>query len=269
MKKAFLLVILVAFSAVCLLSLVSCGKAEEYGEVGFYSWANNTMADYGGGDSELSVIFTAGFRMARQQEYGTVKAKVANGEKMKEKAAFLSEGYEEAENAVIVSKWLYYISLPLQEAKANGQIKDEDCLQRYLIDIGEYTIKNEESQYFGKKIKEIEIEGKNAVTQIAQIALDIMAEDPIFQYGEASLVMATLAYYGFIDISKIEKGVGKLMINYNPKNITLNVVGYYESEADKLLEKAVSMDKESKEYKTVLEQLQNPTFYSVCGNFLE
>ena len=40
-------------------------------------------------------------------------------------------------------------------------------------------------------------------------------------------------------------------------------------EADKLLSTGVSMDKNSDEYKIVMEQLKNPVFYSVCGNFLD
>ena len=96
--------------------------------------------------------------------------------------------------------------------------------------------------------------------------------------------LAALQRYGAIQVDEINKGMGVIVDalkitlsedgeteiareSLNPSSI--NVVGYIETEADRLLSTGVSMDKNSDEYKIVMQQLQNPVFYSVCGNFLD
>ena len=106
----------------------------------------------------------------------------------------------------------------------------------------------------------------------------------MFTKNISTLGMAAFARYGAIKTSALT-GDGRLSVylgkdvtdetgkkigtKYGVNPIKLNVVGYIETEADKLLSTGVSMDKNSEEYKIVMQQLQNPVFYSVCGNFLE
>ena len=92
------------------------------------------------------------------------------------------------------------------------------------------------------------------------------------------LKVAAMQRYGLIDVNEMEKGVGKLKVWYDtdePKYEKVNerysvpvldevsVVGYYETEADKLMSTGVKRDVKSEEYKLVFEQLWNPTIYIV------
>ena len=43
----------------------------------------------------------------------------------------------------------------------------------------------------------------------------------------------------------------------------VTIVGYVETEADKIMENGIPMDKVSKEYQTVIKQLAHPVFYVV------
>lgn len=72
--------------------------------------------------------------------------------------------------------------------------------------------------------------------------------------------------YGMIDLGALEKKpVEVSTYGDDPKTITL--VGYIETEADRLLSTGVSMDENSDDYKTVIAQLANPVFYSVNDKF--
>ena len=287
MKKAFLLVVLVAFSAVCLLSLVSCGEKTVYGETEYKSRVTITASEneFNTQLSEeektkvgLGKWLSLYFDMVKE----SAKTVISDVKDCKGEVVYTVDE-KDVEKGVVVSKWLYLFSVKKTSENSNGMDyavsgikelwgkaeKENNCLQKYLADIGAYAIKNEKSEFFGKKISEIDEKVINDLGKVPQIVKDILESDPILQYGDGSLMMATLCYYGVLDFEKEAKGSGKLVVRNGKEDITLNVVGYYESEADKMLEKAVSMDKESKEYKTVLEQLQNPVFYSVCGNFLE
>ena len=94
----------------------------------------------------------------------------------------------------------------------------------------------------------------------------------------SQLKVAAMQRYGLIDVNEMEKGVGKLKVWYDtdePKFEKVNerysvpvldevsVVGYYETEADKLMSTGVKRDVKSEEYKLVFEQLWNPTIYIV------
>ena len=286
MKKAFLLVVLVVFSAVCLLSLVSCGEKTVYGEVEYQSRViflldedernqfneeETTRASM----SMLSLLFTA--------IRGSTKVTISDIKDVREKVVYTVDD-KDVENAVVVGKWEYLFSTMNADSNSNEidyvvpgmrelwekAKKEQDSLQKYIADIGAYTIKKESNEYYGKTV--LEVMTKEHVSDFEPsrpLVQSVLEENPILQYGDGSLMMATLCHYGVLDFEKEAKGSGKLVVRNGKEDITLNVVGYYETEADKMLEKAVSMDKNSKEYKTVLEQLQNPTFYSVCGNFLE
>jgi hypothetical protein len=84
------------------------------------------------------------------------------------------------------------------------------------------------------------------------------------------VVAAALYRYGELDLNGFENKIGLLKFNEtgNCKVSSLNVVGYYETDADKILSTGVSLDTESDEYKTVMAQLNNPVIYSLCGNFV-
>ena len=301
MKKVLSIVFGCVLVAACVLGMSACGKAKEYGEVkyrGEMKVSSSEGWEDGNewGAEEFLWEAQAIMNTVAQTEKDLV-GKIVDGKSIMKKAT-LADGYEEEKNAVVVSKWLYYYSLLKEQTISRKDVITKtkagaDCLQKYYLNTPSYKIENEESEYNGKRIYEAlassyedvkarinaaenpSEEVAKALTESNFTALytelkEEAKKDEFLAYiPEGSVMTASLAYYGFIDISKVEKGVGKLSVNYKNKDITLNVVGYYETEADKMLEKAVSMDKESKEYKTVLEQLQNPTFYSVCGNFLE
>ena len=99
-----------------------------------------------------------------------------------------------------------------------------------------------------------------------------------YAVDRSQLKVAAMQRYGLIDVNEMEKGVGKLKVWYDtdePKlekaNVyysvpvldEVSVVGYYETEADKLMSTGVKRDVKSEEYKLVFEQLWNPTIYIV------
>ena len=93
-----------------------------------------------------------------------------------------------------------------------------------------------------------------------------------YAVDRSQLKVAAMQRYGYIDINQMERGIGKLKVWYDtdapqigekdmPILEEIPVIGYYESEADKLMSTGVPRDVQSEAYKLVFEQLYNPTFY--------
>jgi hypothetical protein len=186
------------------------------------------------------------------------------------KPIIYADGYDEnTENAVITSKWLYYASLML----ANYERKDLYSFgikytPQFHAAIGadpEYCLeKLSLSCYYSKNFKESLNMDASEISKFCNLFPE-QAE----YYNQ--VVAAALYRYGELDLNGFENKIGLLKFNRhigNSKDFSLNVVGYYETDADKILSTGVSLDTESDEYKTVMAQLNNPVIYSLCGNFV-
>ena len=209
-----------------------------------------------------------------------------------------SEDAQEVLYPVVTTKWMYYYSLlwqegaiPIEKALIDAILADEYCMEKVCLDWYSYLIDVENSPYYGMPWREALLKAGGTIplsktpfyalgTDLTAIHLDA-GTWTICMLSRASLLPAALQRYGAIDVNLLS-GKGKIIVKIpcerilstgerisDYKKITLDVVGYIETEADKLLSTGVSMDKNSEEYKIVMQQLQNPVFYSVCGNFLE
>ena len=208
-------------------------------------------------------------------------------------------------NAVVSTKWVYFYSLLVKEIvpelseeqqkiflttprtdisnelgvplfddwqRFNTLINDKYCMEKVCLEPSEYVCTKESSPCFGKTLKEIFSQGLEKQLPTHQAILFAVAlenGDKFFSNSDGAwtdpLMVAVMARYGLIDVNAMEKKVGKI---YLPNGKELNVVGYVETEADKMMSSGVSMDPESAGYKNVTEQLKNTVFYSVCGDFL-
>ena len=209
-----------------------------------------------------------------------------------------SEDTQEVVYPVVTTKWMYYYSLlwqkgvlPIEKTIVDALVADEYCMEKVCLDWYSYLIDVERSPYYGIPWRDALLETGGTIplskTPFYAFGTDLTAIHinpetwTICMSSLASLCPAALHRYGVIDVNTL-CGKGKITVKIprqrtlstgetisDYKKIALDVVGYIETEADKLLSTGVSMDKNSEEYKIVMQQLQNPLIYSVCGNFLE
>ena len=237
--------------------------------------------------------------------YYKVSAQVRDVDDIQGNVTFVVDNYEEIENAVVTTKWLYYATL-FNNARQDWNdtvinvnnisyvealSKDEYCMEKVCLDWTSSLIEDESNAYYGLSIREAS--NRNGGAQFYSIADDrllpyanIIGADAYSILGSKAngIRIAALQRYGGIQIETVEKRIGVIteamritlsddgqeeLSRVSLRSGKINVVGYIETEADKLLSTGVSMDKNSEEYKIVMQQLQNPVFYSVCGNFLE
>ena len=240
------------------------------------------------------------------QFFGTKEGTIADVRCVKDadSIVYVTENHD-LENAVVTDKWTYFFSVlrakgGRDENAAHVNVSsdfietlyaDEYCMEKMCFDWLSHRIDVERSPYYGKTWREAEAEyGKTVMDLAFSYFVQGAGEDPVFDDmrareigAEYKMALRTAALYRYgILRDEMFTGVGTLSVTFvanewddngvyrsDATRFDLNVVGYVETEADKLLSTGVSMDKNSDEYKIVMEQLKNPVFYSVCGNFLD
>ena len=223
-----------------------------------------------------------------------------DGDKVKKKGNIVYATDDiDVKNAVVTDKWTYFFSVLCANHQNDGYFSatpefaerlktDEYCMEKVSFDWLSYVIEIEESPYYGMTWREaMEKDGTDIVLSDEPYYVSFGPKDTCFDpiytdegawticmNNRVPLRVALLCKYGLLSSSDFS-GMGKIPVTYTEEDtqkqrtVELNVVGYVETEADKLLSTGVSMDKNSDEYNIVMEQLKKPTFYSLCGNFLE
>ena len=307
MKRKKYSIFISLFLIILPITLFACNTKENnsnvaviYGEVNFYPPTHIVLGkDIRSMYEEnelflLTIPFSAG-EYAELRDVSEVSGKVH----------FVVGDYSEVEKAVVTTKWLYYSSLLFADeinqpysieindpAYPARVLEDKYCMEKLHMDIYSYIFDEPSSPYYGKSYREVYQENGNKHLPsehnggLYPLPREYMGEENfnICFSCAAGLRLAALQRYGIVDITNIQQGIGimpvegykvfteteeGIQIQNSRKKLTVNVVGYIETEADKLLSTGVSMDKNSEEYKIVMQQLQNPLIYSVCGNFLE
>lgn len=155
---------------------------------------------------------------------------------------------------------------------------DDYCMEKVNVDVLSLV-----RQDAGKSVRDFteeeraaldEMMGSNYSDESAAFPAPYL-RDPITS-NRTEVAMAAWARYGAFDPEAIlsdELAVRGLYVTVHDETgetyaVTLRVVGFVETEADKLLSTGVSMDEESEAYQTVVEQLRHPVFYSVDGNVM-
>ena len=237
--------------------------------------------------------------------YYKIVAQVRDVKELHGDITYVVDNYEEVENCVVTTKWLYYATffnnsrldrddttIMINDVAYVKELStDKYCMERICLDWVSSIIEDESSEYCGLSLREAYSRNGGAIPHQddgSQLFLykNMIGQDAYSILGPNAneIRLAAMQRYGAIQVDEINKGMGVIVDalkitlsedgetemareSLNPSSI--NVVGYIETEADKLLSTGVSMDKNSDEYKIVMQQLQNPVFYSVCGNFLE
>ena len=200
---------------------------------------------------------------------------------------YVTDDTQTAENAVIATKWLYYGALiadiiqePVDSSDVSAgssvpvlEVNDLFALYRMICD--DYCIeKINMMPLLLRSDPKYDLEedvvpyGVSIGFHLPSSFAEIIKKEPACNsnyYG--AVTAAAFVRYGMIDLAALEKKPVEISTyGVEPKTVTL--VGYIETQADRLLSTGVSMDENSDEYKTVIAQLGNPVFYSLDGNFL-
>ena len=199
------------------------------------------------------------------------------------------KGHKKDKGGLVVSKWLYYYTILGNSLYSKDGLKeyyfyeekeielendailgkaaeDVDCIEKFCTSFGLYEMKTGECR--GKRLYEIADEEWQYVNYDLYYGEGNLKDDPIlFAYLlDGGLVVASLARYGEISIEAIEMTVGTLYVGINEQIEPYPVVGYYESEADKIMSTGIDPNPQSEAYQKVYAQLQRPVFYSVSGD---
>ena len=248
------------------------------------------------------LIITSSHIMTQNKEI----IEIRDYSEIKNETIYTSNEPIEVYQGVITTKWFYYYSVlstetgwgVADETFYQRIREDSYCMEKLNMDWFSYVVE-EDTPFYGMEWREVcktcrsiseitdepdfwgtDVDGNDVVWD-----LSLQKKNPdvwnICNDYYGSLNMAALQRYGIFSFDGY-RGMGKLEVTIpyqkemqddrtitDEKKIILDVVGYIETEADKLLSTGVSMDKNSEEYKIVMQQLQNPVIYSVCGNFLE
>ena len=191
-------------------------------------------------------------------------------------------GYDQnsrEEKALITSKWLYYASLLVSsDVMQQGSFSTKPYIRaRYETTVQElvnvinvnkgYETLEEVAlmAYYHPKFDEyIEIYEDPTGSESNFAVLHSYFKEMYYQY---EMLPVVLTKYNLWDASKEVGKVGSVLIkdgldtDENGGWSEYKVVGYYETEADKLLSTGVAM--EGEEYELVMEQLNNPTYYAM------
>lgn len=288
-KTKFYLIttILCLFALLSLPLLSSCApKSEKYGETYIdqkmlFEFSDEILekVHYANG---LGYYNAFGINVTYAYSYSAkTSVEIYDGKALPDNVVYVSP-YEDIPNAVIVSKWMYLYSL-YENASfpgvyitdfnvANFILNDNYCMEKVNMD--PISLKNDEKYGKGDAsdygIPLYLLRQRCLLVGKDDISPEIILSEPLCYKYCGELTCAALARYGVIDFDLRKGAVGRLNIyassdGYNTAQ-TLNVVGYYETEADKLLGSGVSMDENSDEYKTVIAQLEKPIFYALNGN---
>ena len=193
--------------------------------------------------------------------------------------------HEKEENGIVVSKWLYYYCiLGIDSARKDGYndkllmldsnrfleqaIEDADCIEKVCVALGLYAFK--QGAYQGRRVYEL-TNTEQDTDILAEIVKEWKDENPLlYEYEtDGSLYVASLVRYGAISLESIEMTVGTLDVKINGQVKTLPVVGYYETDADKIMSTGIDPNPQSEAYQKVYAQLQRPVFYSVTGDIFK
>lgn len=303
MKKAVKIIFCAMLSACFLLSVVACQNNEPviYGKKRIIFNAEYlTVDEYPYKYSGLSKIEK--FYEDRDElsydmgnvtlMYNFVDMTIRDVKEIRKKEIYyVVDEVEETENPVITTKWVYYTLSMLKEWCGMRNVytirgfddfdvfldfyNDDYCMEKVAFDTFEYVCADKESKYYGLTVKQAfkKANEENSGKAVMSIVNWLIKDDPVFGWTGIEkkpflleLFTSAMHRYGLINVDKMSDKAVPVRCSDGK---TVTIVGYYESEADKLLSCGVNMDRESEEYKIVLEQLKNPTFYSVCGNFLE
>ena len=306
MKRKILVRCIIAIATVCMVGcILGCtekAEPEGYGKISirgcveleFDDSAQEAYNTHYAGET----ILNASILMASTGEtFATIKdqSEISNRKKI-----VLVTDDVDVENAIIVNKWTYYYSvlvaqreeprIPVTSAFIENLYNDKYCMEKVCYDWLSYKIDVQESPFYGKSWREAMAENGGDISllpspvMVAGHIADPICTNPetwdICMQNKTVLRIAALCRYGVLNEKDFSGrgGITLLVLNeweengkycQDNKAYKANVIGYIETEADKLLSTGVSMDKNSEEYKIVMQQLQNPVFYSVCGNFLE
>ena len=190
-------------------------------------------------------------------------------------AVYSVKDYENVQNAVVTSKWMYLYSLYENRDVvgvyvtdfnvANSIISDEYCMER--VNLNPISLINKAS--YAKGDASDYDKPLYSLTDKKGLAESVIMSEPLCYKYCGELTAAALYRYGAIGFDSSRMGKLNLYSGQDDAEpyLTLNVVGYVETEADRLLSTGVSMDENSSEYKTVIAQLSNPVFYSVNDKF--
>ena len=212
--------------------------------------------------------------------YSLMVAKGEQVDPMNEKYAVANEALENdsftMEKAAL-NKWCQCVWDAAEFIETGGVFQRRGKVEKYKENLPPYENKIKESleklcltrgyRYFNENAEILIYVPCSSESMIVENAL-------CYEYAvdRSQLKVAAMQRYGYIDVNQMERGIGKLKVWYDTdapqtdeKNVLLlkeiPVIGYYESEADKLMSTGVPRDVRSDAYKLVFEQLYTPTFY--------
>ena len=183
------------------------------------------------------------------------------------------------EKALITSKWLYYASLLVSSdvmqqgsfstkpyIRARYETTVQELVNVINVNKGHETLEEVALMaYYHPKFDEyIEIYEDPTGKGLDYAVFYSYFKEMYYQY---EMLPVVLTKYNLWDASKEVGKVGSVLIkdgldtDENGGWSEYKVVGYYETEADKLLSTGVAM--EGEEYELVMEQLNNPTYYAM------
>lgn len=282
MKKLINILVLILIIGTLLLSVVACEKEEQETPTtiecpmeSLYTWlgrsgSNDLKSAYSQGT--MSYVYNLSSKQyflknARINSFGLLDDNVE---------VFYADGYNEnirEEKTLITTKWLYYTSIVIKDPQMRTVDDYPYARARYYTyyDIFEEVAADDEyclekvalTPYYHERLEEFMEKNKTEFIVVPKYIHEYFPE--LFYAYE--LFPAVVQRYNLWDISQEVGKVGSVLIkdgldtDENGGWSEYKVVGYYETEADKLLSTGVAM--EGEEYELVMEQLNNPTYYAM------
>ena len=273
MKKAGMLVCLIAISACVLVGCTVTDADRRYYGTCFI----RSQVDFGEADEQVQAYFAERGEEMPASVTGFIKS--VPGECYEadllaatalDRVHYLTREPSRVENAVIVTKWMYYSALiratdvKLRADKVIEAYESAYCMEKLVLFTSCYVCSDPNHPESDWKTTD---RGMIAAEEFCDAALN----EPVLRYPR-EIQAAAAAYYGLID--GLQEGPVDLefavRVPYNgleeePMQ-TYRIVGYVETEADRLLSTGVSMDKTSPEYQTVVRQITHPVIYVIKAN---